>query len=154
MSAEQKEVVSWQRFHAQCFELAKKVKDSGFRPSKIVAIARGGLIPAVLISHALKNKELYVIRCDYYESDAHGEQKLPRPVIHQKLPFSLEGEKVLLVDEVADSGASLEESLNHLKSLNPKEVKVAAVFVKPKCTVKPDFFSRETDKWVVFPWEQ
>jgi hypothetical protein len=61
--------------------------------------------------------------------------------------------KVLVVDEVADTGKSLKLVKEHIIEKGATEVKIATVYYKPWSIVKPDYYERETSKWIVFPWE-
>lgn len=140
--------LSWDKVESAFKTLAKSIKRS-FDPDIIVGVARGGLIPAVRLSHLLGDKPLRVIQIKYYKGvDRRG----PKPELLTDVG-RLEG-KVLAVDDVADTGASLELTIEHLKRKGAKKIKVATLAVKPRSTFRPDFFVLETDKWIVFPWEE
>ena len=62
--------------------------------------------------------------------------------------------RVLVVDDVADTGTSLEFVVRRLKGKGAREIRTATIAYKPRSRVKPDYFVYETDKWVVFPWEE
>ena len=57
-----------------------------------------------------------------------------------------------MVDDVADSGATLQLVLDQIASFHPSEIKTAMIFYKPRSTLKPDFFVHTTSLWVLFPW--
>ncbi len=63
------------------------------------------------------------------------------------------GKKVLVVDEVADTGKSLKLVKEHIIEQGATEVKIATVYYKPWSIVKPDYYEKETSCWIVFPWE-
>jgi hypoxanthine phosphoribosyltransferase len=123
---------------------------SGFKPDIVVGIARGGWIPARILSDVLYANTLQNIRIEYYT--AVGE-KGKNPRITQPLSGSLSGKKVLLVDEVADTGDSLETAIDHVKKLGASEVRSAVLHYKPTSCVVPDFYMVETTCWTVYPWE-
>jgi hypoxanthine phosphoribosyltransferase len=136
--------MSWQRVEKAIERLAKMVRKD-FTPDFVVGVARGGLVPAVRLSHIM-DSEFRVIHVRYYD----GRQRMKAPtLISDSGPIK---GKVLVVDDVADTGASLEFIVNHLKKKGAK-VKVAAIACKPCSKFKPDYFTFVTDKWVVFPWE-
>ena len=76
------------------------------------------------------------------------------PVITQPVSVSVRGKKVLVVDEVADTGKSLRLVRSHLKEEGATEVKIATIYYKPWSIVVPDYYERETSLWIVFPWER
>jgi hypoxanthine phosphoribosyltransferase len=69
------------------------------------------------------------------------------------LTGSMKQKRMLLVDEVADTGDTLLHAINHVKELGVKEVRSAVLHYKPTSVVKPDFFMVETTSWIVYPWE-
>jgi hypoxanthine phosphoribosyltransferase len=68
-------------------------------------------------------------------------------------PVNVSGKKVLVVDEIADTGKSLQLIREHLKARGASEVRIATIYLKPWSIVKPDYYAKETNRWVVFPWE-
>jgi hypothetical protein len=140
--------MSWKEVEEAVTALANAIKRE-FDPDVIVGIARGGLIPAVRLSHLLGDKLLRVIHVKYYK-DVN--LRLKKPELYADIR-RLSG-KVLVVDDVADTGTSLEFVLKHLKRKGAKEIRVATIAYKPRSRLKPDYFTLKTDKWVVFPWEE
>ena len=76
-----------------------------------------------------------------------------RPIITQPLTLNIKDKTVLVVDDVADSGRTLQLAVELIKLYGPKEVRTAALYIKPKSIIIPDFYAAETDLWIVFPWE-
>ena len=73
----------------------------------------------------------------------------------QDIPKKLcKGKKVLVIDEVADSGECLELVKRLLKKQRPKSIKTAVLHKKPGSVHKPDYFIEETKSWIVYPWEK
>ena len=128
--------------------MASSIK-RGFSPDLIVGVARGGLIPAVWLSHLLGDKPLRFIHVKYYKGM---DLRKKKPELLADVG-RLKG-KVLVVDDVADTGTTLEFVANHIKQKGAKEVRIATIAMKPRSTLKPDFFVFETSKWIVFPWEE
>lgn len=129
--------------------LADTIIESGFRPDTIVAIQRGGMVIARLLSDFLDVSDIRSIRVVHYEAlDMKEGAKVVEP-----LSTRLDGKKVLLVDDVADTGDSLIVARKHLEERGAEEVRVATIHYKPWSRLKPDYYSEETDAWVVYFWE-
>lgn len=141
-------LMSWAEVEKAVAALANMVRRE-FNPDIIVGIARGGLIPAVRLSHLLEDRLMRVIHVKYYEDIDIRKEK---PEIWSDVR-KLEG-RVLVVDDVADTGGTLGVVLDHIKQRTKGEVKVATIAWKPRSSVKPDFYVFEADKWIVFPWEE
>lgn len=152
--AEEREVLAWSRFGDAARELAQQVVDSGWFPDVVVAVARGGLLPAGAVSYALGVKAMGTMNVEFYTGIA---QTLTRPVFLPPLmdTATLIGKKVLVVDDVADSGRTLSlvmETLRELPGGAPSEVRAAVLFVKPSSVEDPDYIWKRTNKWITFPW--
>ena len=74
-------------------------------------------------------------------------------VLKQGLAVSVAGKRVLVVDDIADSGKSLQLALNYLQGQGAAEIKSATLYYKRKSVIQPSFFEKVTECWVVFPWE-
>ena len=144
------EIVSmgWHEFEKAIGALANTLRRR-YDPDVIVGVARGGLFPAVRLSHLMGDKTLRIIHVKYYKGVALRRKK---PELLADVG-RLKG-KVLVVDDVADTGTTLEFVTKHVKRKGAKEVKVATIAAKPKSTFKPDFFVFKTNKWIIFPWEE
>lgn len=140
--------MGWDEVDKAVTALASAVKRD-FDPDVIVGIARGGLIPAVRLSHLLGDRLLRVIHLRYYKG---ANLRTEKPELLADVD-RLSG-KVLLVDDVADTGVSLEFALDHLKGKGAEEIRVATIACKSKSRFRPDYYVFETDKWIVFPWEE
>ncbi|MEW5997135.1 MAG: phosphoribosyltransferase [Candidatus Micrarchaeota archaeon] len=143
--------LSWDGTAKLCERLASSVSASGFRPGVIVGISRGGLVPARLLSDILGISGLYVIRVSFYTGVGRA---AAAPEILQPLPSRLGGKRVLLVDDVSDTGKSLAVAKRHVQEMGAAEVRVATLHFKPRSEFRPDFFVEETDAWIVYPWER
>jgi len=140
---------SWNKIDRMCEELAKKIKKSGFEPDLIVGIARGGWVPARILSDILNNKSIASIGVVFYKGIGTTARK---PELTHKLPVNIKGKRILMVDDVADTGESLVFAKKKLTGA--KEVKVATLHMKPWSKFKPDFYINTTDAWLVYPWER
>ena len=150
MSTEEREILTWEAFGKAARELAQQVVDSGYRPDLILSITRGGLLPAGTMSYAMGIKNMHIINVEFY-TGVH--ERLPLPVLLPPVPAAvdLSAKKVLIVDDVADTG----ETLRMVRDFCAKEVaetRVAVLYEKPQSVVKCDYVWRRTDVWISFPW--
>lgn len=145
-----REVLDWTLFGVASRELAATIATSGFLPEVIVAVARGGLIPAGALGYALGIKAAGAMNVEFY-TDV--EQTLADPVILP--PFldrqAIAGKKVLVVDDVADSGRTLKAVVELLVPAGG-DIRSAVLYTKPRSVVRPDYSWRQTDRWITFPW--
>jgi hypothetical protein len=145
------DIPSWNQVYTMLLRLADKIRKNKFDPDVIVGVSRGGWPPARVLSDLLGNPNLATIRTEFYVGIAETGHE---PALTQPVSVPVRGKKVLLVDEVADTGKSLKLLKEHLIEQNASEVRVATVYYKPWSTVKPDYYEKETRRWVVFPWER
>ncbi|MDR2255445.1 MAG: phosphoribosyltransferase [Arthrobacter sp.] len=146
----QKEVLSWDLFGTAGRELAQSIADSGYQPEIIIAVARGGLLPAGHLSYALGVKLSDAINVEFY-TDVN--ETLPDPILLEPMldTASLKGKRLLVVDDVADSGRTLALVLELLRKQGA-ECRSAVIYSKSASVVEPDYVWRRTDEWIVFPW--
>lgn len=141
------EIVQWTR------GLAKKIKDSGYKPDIVVAVARGGFVPARLICDFLGIDNLISIQSQHWTEAA---KKAERALIKFKYKLDLSGYKVLLVDDIVDTGESLILAKNFiLREWRPSELRIATLqWISPVAKLKPDYYYIEVKEWVWFqyPW--
>lgn len=144
------EVLDWQAFGESSLELAAAVKASGYHPNLILAIARGGLFTAGALGYALGVKNLHVMNVEFYTGI---DQRLPLPVMLPPVPqtVDLSGAKVLIADDVADTGATLELVRTFCLG-KVAQVRTAVIYQKPRSTVDCDYVWKHTDRWIDFPW--
>ncbi|MHA2054512.1 MAG: phosphoribosyltransferase [Candidatus Hodarchaeales archaeon] len=153
-------ILSWQDIDYLARQLFNLVKSDGYPPEIILGISRGGVIPARLLSDMFEARYLLeghktssiftTMQIGFYAGIAETHSK---PVIAQDVGVDIFQKKILLIDDLADSGESLQCALDYLKLKNPKEVKIATLLYKPWSKVKPDYYVEETEEWVVFPHE-
>jgi uncharacterized protein len=144
------EVPTWHRLYLMLLKQTEKICKSGFTPDIIVGISRGGWVPARVLSDLLENPNLANVKAECYVGIG---QTMGKPKLTQCLSTDVFGKKVLIVDEVADSGRSLKLVSNHVLEQGANEIKTATLYCKPCSAFKPNYFEKETDSWVVFPWE-
>jgi len=144
------EVLGWLEFGDAARLLAKDVLSSGFEPEVVVAVARGGLIIAGAVAYALGTKECGSINVEFY-TDV--EQRLDEPVILSPAldAPSLAGKRVLVVDDVSDSGRTLRLVVDIIRNAGA-DVRSACLYSKPGTVLEPDHVWRRVDGWITFPW--
>ena len=132
-------------------ELARQIKGSGYSPQVIVGVSRGGWPPARVMSDLLENPNLANMKVEFYKSIGVTAQ---RPKITQPVTSAVIGKRVLVVDDVADSGQSLRVAHRHLRQKGAQEIRVCTLYLKPKSIFKPNHYAKTTSKWIIFPWER
>ena len=145
------EIPSWNQIYGLLLKLAEAVRKSGFKPDLIVGVSRGGWIPARIISDLLENPKLANVTAEFYVGIAETKNE---PTITQPVSVSVKDKRVLVVDDVADTGESLKLVNSHLKKHGASEVKIATIYYKPWSIIVPHYYEKETRRWIVFPWEQ
>jgi len=140
--------LSWELFGELCRALAVRV-GRDYDPEVVVGIAAAGVIPGAVIS-AMLQKEFYAIKITR-PSDESGAQR--RPEILSAAPPQVAGRRVLLVDEICDSGETIRLALAAVRDVGPAEVRTATSLVR-EGGFEPDYYALETDATVVFPWDR
>ncbi len=150
VSVNQYEVPNWNQVYDMLLSLMEQIEESGVRPEVVVGIIRGGVVPARVLVDLLEVPLLGAVQVEFYVG--LGETSAA-PVLRQGLALSVTGRRVLLVDDLADSGRSLELAKDYLLSQGAAEMRIAVLYFKPGSIVRPEFYAKETRSWVIFPWE-
>ncbi|CAN8076964.1 unnamed protein product [Agarophyton chilense] len=151
------EGVSWSSVENMCKDIAQQAHGESF--DAVLAVTRGGLVPAVLLCEQFQLRNLLSATVMFYADN--GEQFFgmsePRFLAFPTVD-ALQGRRVLIVDDVWDSGRTAQAVRNRVKRAKANEVKVAVLHYKPGKNVfpgiEPDFYSAVTSDWVVYPWER
>ncbi|MGP1360701.1 phosphoribosyltransferase [Campylobacter sp.] len=139
---------SYDEFATDVKKMAKEIKDE-FNPEVILAIARGGLTLGHSLAVALENRNLFTLNSIHYEDT----NKLDTINIFN-VPDLSGYKKILLVDDIIDSGESMVEIKRELlRSYPDLEIKIATVFYKQKALLLPEFKVKEAHDWVEFFWD-
>ena len=149
-ASDDREILTWDGFGAATRALSRAIVDDGFAPDVVVAIARGGILPAGAIAYGLGVKSCGALNVEFYTGIG---AVLDAPAL---LPPDLDlgylpGKRVLLVDDVADSGRTLALAVQMLMDAGA-QVRSVCIYTKPGSVASPDFSWRETDRWIDFPW--
>ena len=145
-----REILTWEQVGEATDVLARQVVESGFQPKIIVAVARGGMVPAGALTYKLGVKLTDAINVEFYTDI---ETTRPDPILLAPMldSESISGQSILVVDDVADSGRTLALVLKLLRGFGA-DVRSAVLYTKPRTIVAPDFHWKATDRWIVFPW--
>ena len=144
------EVLTWNRFYALARTLARRVRESGYRPDVIVAIGRGGYVPARVLSDFLGLMDMTSFRIEHYRA----REKQGAARVRYPLSADLSGRRVLLVDDVSDSGETFAAALDHLRDRGAAEVRTAVVLHKVVSPYVPDYYAGKVIewRWIIYPW--
>ncbi|WP_121250925.1 phosphoribosyltransferase [Nocardioides ferulae] len=145
-----REVLSYELFGTAVRDLAQQVADDGFRPDLVLAIARGGLALGMGLGYALDVKNLSAVNVEFYTGV---DERLEMPVMLPPTPSAVDlaGLRVLIADDVADTGKTL-ELVRTFCAETVAEARIAVVYEKPWTVVRPDYVWRRTESWIDFPW--
>ncbi|WP_149719887.1 phosphoribosyltransferase [Campylobacter concisus] len=139
---------SYDEFAVDTKKMAKQIKDE-FDPEVILAVARGGLTLGHSLAVALNNRNLFTLNSIHYEDT----NKLDTINIFN-VPNLSKYTKILLVDDIIDSGESMVEIKRELLKRYPNlDIKIATVFYKEKALLLPEFKVKEAHDWIEFFWD-
>ncbi len=145
------EFVTWEEQYRLAKMLAERIRSSGYRPDLVIAIGRGGFIPARILCDLLSISRLTSVKAEHWGTPA---EKEDRAVIRYPLCIPIEGAKVLIVDDVTDTGESMALVLEYVKALGPSEVRTAVLQHKEVSRFVPDYYAVVCPvwRWIVYPW--
>lgn len=146
----EREVMTWDGLGSGARELAEAVYADGYAPDIVLAIARGGLLVAGAIGYALDVKNVFTMNVEFYTGV---DERLEIPMILPPVPdlVDLEESRVLIADDVADTGRTL-LLVKDFCAGKVGEVRCAVLYEKPHSEVKCEYVWRRTDRWIDFPW--
>lgn len=139
---------SYEEFNKDARFLAQEVRDK-FNPDVLLAIARGGMTLGHFMAELLDTRELYTLNSIHYVET----EKLETLSIFN-IPDLSKKKKVLLIDDIIDSGDTMLEIKKVISKKYPHvELKVATIFYKSTASMSPDFAVKHADDWIEFFWE-
>ena len=130
--------------------LAERILEDGYRPDMLLSIARGGLVVGGALAYALDVKNTFTMNVEFYVGV---DERLPVPMILPPVPelVDLDEARVLVVDDVADTGRTL-ALVKDFCAGSVGETRVAVLYEKPRSIVRCEYVWRRTDRWIDFPW--
>jgi hypoxanthine phosphoribosyltransferase len=146
----EREVMGWGELGEGSRRLAEAVHADGYRPDIILAIARGGLLVAGALSYALGVKNTFTLNVEFYTGvDERLEMPMLLPPVPDLIDFA--ETKVLIADDVADTGATLLLVKDFCRAC-VAEVRCAVLYEKPQSAIHCEYVWKRTDRWIEFPW--
>ncbi len=142
---------SWQEAYTLAEGVAEKIAEDKYKPDTIIGITRGGWVPSMMLSDLLEVNDLLSVRVEHW--GATGE-KDAKALLKYPLQADLSGKKVLLTDDLTDTGDSMALALDEIKKHSPKEVRTATLIHKKQSRIEPDYYAQKTDRWqwIILPW--
>jgi len=148
-------MVDWDYAYDLCRDVSEEMRDAEFRPEVIIGVARGGWYLARVLCDLFLLKDLFSLKVEHWGVTATitGEAELKYGLDDAAIK-KLRGRKVLIADDVADTGDSLKLVAEYAKSLGAKDVKTATMHHKTSSSFIPDFYGELVKewKWVIYPW--
>lgn len=146
-------LVTYDEVSKWTLDVARQIQDCRCKPSVIVGLTRGGWVPARLLCDHLQVKKLYAVKTEHWGITANQNGKA---LLTQELNANIEGENVLIVDDITDTGESLKLAIEHVENLGPKEIQTATLLHITHSKLEPSFYSVRVPEnewtWFVFPW--
>lgn len=143
--------ISWDDIHTLSRIVAKGIRKAKFQPDVIIGLARGGFVPSRNLSDLLGVKDLISLKIGHWGEVAtkDGKAELKYPI-----KFDLTGKKVLIVDDITDTGESMIVARDYIQSLGPSEIKTAVLMHINHSKFTPDFYAEDVEDWTwfIFPW--
>jgi hypoxanthine phosphoribosyltransferase len=145
------ELVTWEDQERLARVLAKKVRASGYRPDLVIAIGRGGYIPARILCDLLLISLLTSVKVEHWGMAAEKKEEV---VIRFPLSADIRGKRVLIVDDVTDTGDTIQAVVDYVRGLGPSEVRTAVLQHKEVSRFVPDYYAEVCPvwRWIVYPW--
>ena len=148
---------SWEDMEALCTRAAAAIHQSAFTADAIVAILRGGAFPGLLLSHLLGVREMYAFPVVTTVDDTVRAERLP-PYVILDAPLPVSGKRVLLVDDVTNTGETLRAARAALRRSQPAAVLILSLVwdtaeVTDDLACEADLYIDKVDAWAHFPWE-
>lgn len=145
------QLVGRQEVYDLALRLSLRIQEAGFVPEVVVAIARGGFVPARYICDFLDIDSLGALKVKHYDA---GSEEREEARLEYALSLDIGDKKVLLVDDVNDTGDTLELAYEHLCSHKPTMVKTAVLHEKKNSSARADFSEQilQEWRWITYPW--
>lgn len=142
--------LSWEDIEQLVSKICDDMKNR-YTTNHIIAVGRGGLIPARLISDKLNVKDISIINVSLYKGVAEKNNKISILNYNE----NIEKKNVLLIDDISDSGETIEAVIDHLKNKRANVIRSATLLMRDTLIRWPSFVGKTIGKdWVIFPWEK
>jgi hypothetical protein len=145
-------ITNWDYIYDLCRGVADDVKASEFEPDVVVALARGGWFAGRCLCDFLGLDDLASLKMEHYVGTA---QKSGQPEVRYPMPEgSVTGKDVLIIDDIADTGGSIERAHEYVHDRDPEDVRTATLQLLGTSEFDPDYVGERLEEWtwVVYPW--
>jgi hypoxanthine phosphoribosyltransferase len=144
--------LSWENIEQYCSTISESIIKSKIIPDVIISIGRGGMIPARILSDKLSIKQVYMYNIKLYTGVNTRQAK---PTL-ESFTGNVEKKNILLVDDIMDTGLTIEAVLNDIRTKRVVTSRVATLLCKKSNIRKPTFYAAESEEneWIIFPWEK
>ncbi|MFO7936228.1 MAG: phosphoribosyltransferase family protein [Kiritimatiellia bacterium] len=151
--------LSSEEYNLDSFKLASMILQSEWKPEDMIALWRGGAPVGVIVHeflyyHGLRPRH-HILKCQSYTGIKSRNTEVIFENCNEIFNSIIPGSKVLIVDDIFDTGNTAKAVMKKLSGHNI-DIRFATVYWKPtqnQTDLKPDFFVKQTDKWIVFPHE-
>ena len=145
------QLISWDEAYRLSRKLAKAIKSSRYDPDLVVAIGRGGYVPARIVCDFLLHSLLTSIKIEHWDIAAC---KRPQASVRFPLAVDVREKKILIVDDVTDTGDTLKAAIDYVKSEGAGQIKTAVMQHKTSSSLIPDFYADLISdwRWIIYPW--
>lgn len=145
-------IVTWNDIERWCTALREEIKKD-YHPEAIIGLSRGGLVPARILSDSLLIKDLYAVKTEHWGITATMDG---RTVLKDTGKLDITGKNVLVVDDITDTGESMEVATEFLRGMDPAEIRTATMLHISHSRIVPDYYAEEVTSdnwtWFTFPW--
>ena len=145
-------VTNWEYIYDLCRTVSNEVKRAEFEPDVVVSLARGGWFAGRCLCDFLGLDDLTSLKMEHYVGTA---QKSDGASVRYPMPEgSVEGKDVLIIDDIADTGGSIERAYEYVTDRDAGEVRTATLQLLDTSEFQPDFVGEKLAEWtwVVYPW--
>ena len=145
-------ITNWEYIYGLCRGVSEQVKAAEFEPDVVVALARGGWFAGRCICDFLGMDDLTSLKMEHYVGTG---QKADEPTVRYPMPEgSVEGKDVLVIDDIADTGGSIERAHEYVTDRGASEVRTATLQLLQTSEFEPEFVGERLEEWtwVVYPW--
>ena len=145
------QLISWDEAYRLSRKLAREIKSSRYDPDLVVAIGRGGYVPARIVCDFLLHSLLTSIKIEHWDIAAC---KRPQASVRFPLAVDVREKRILIVDDVTDTGDTLKAAIDYIKSEGAGQVKTAVMQHKTSSAIVPDFYAEIISdwRWIIYPW--
>ncbi|MDL0120116.1 phosphoribosyltransferase [Halobacterium salinarum] len=145
-------ITNWEYIYGLCRDVSDQVKAADFEPDVVVALARGGWFAGRCLCDFLGLNDLTSLKMEHYVGTA---EKSAEPEVRYPMPEgSVEDKDVLIIDDIADTGGSIEHAHEYVHDRNANAVRTATLQLLQTSAFEPDYVGERLDEWawIVYPW--